>query len=81
MSRGKPAPDVYLKAARHLNVSPNACLVFEDVPAGICAGKAAGMTVVAVEDEFSREMREEKISLADYFVEDFYALLPKEGRG
>ncbi len=39
------------------------------------------MTVVAVEDEFSREMREEKISLADYFVEDFYALLPKEGRG
>lgn len=81
VSRGKPAPDVYLKAARHLNVSPNACLVFEDVPAGICAGKAAGMTVIAVEDEFSREMREEKISLADYFVEDFYALLPKEGRG
>lgn len=81
VSQGKPAPDVYLKAAMHLNASPKACLVFEDVPAGICAGKAAGMTVVAVEDEFSRKMREEKISLADYFVEDFYALLPKEGRG
>lgn len=78
VSQGKPAPDVYLKAAGHLNADPKACLVFEDVPAGICAGKAAGMTVIAVEDRFSAGMREEKEKLADYFIETFFELVPQE---
>jgi len=48
VEHGKPAPDPYLLAAERLGVDPAACLVFEDAPAGIAAGRAAGMTVWAV---------------------------------
>lgn len=68
---GKPAPDIYLLAAKKLEVEPSECLVFEDITMGIMAGKAAGMTTVAVEDDYSHNMRNEKAELADYFIEDF----------
>ncbi len=68
---GKPAPDIYLEVAKELQIPPSGCMVFEDVPAGIQAGKAAGMTVCAVEDEFSIPMRGEKQELADFFIEDY----------
>lgn len=45
---GKPAPDCYLEAARQLGVSASDCLVFEDAPAGIAAGEAAGASVVVI---------------------------------
>ncbi|MGH3242455.1 MAG: HAD-IA family hydrolase [Spirillospora sp.] len=45
---GKPDPSGYLKAARSLGVNPSACIVIEDAPAGIAAGRAAGATVLAV---------------------------------
>ena len=45
---GKPAPDPYLLAAERLGVDPADCLVLEDAPSGIAAGRAAGMTVWAV---------------------------------
>jgi mannitol-1-/sugar-/sorbitol-6-phosphatase len=45
---GKPAPDPYLEAARRLGVDPADCLVIEDAPAGIVAGRAAGMATLAV---------------------------------
>ena len=48
VEHGKPAPDPYLLAAERLGVDPAACLVLEDAPAGIAAGRAAGMTVWAV---------------------------------
>ncbi len=76
---GKPAPDIYLKVADALSVSPAHCLVFEDIPAGIMAGKRAGMTVCAIDDEFSKEMEEEKRQLADYFIYDYYQLLNRNG--
>mgnify|MGYP000615176939 FL=1 len=57
---GKPAPDVYLMVAGELAVEPERCLVFEDVPMGILAGKNAGMRVCAVEDDFSRPQEEKK---------------------
>jgi HAD superfamily hydrolase (TIGR01509 family) len=47
MPRSKPAPDVYLAAAAHLQADPAACLVIEDTPTGITAGVAAGATVWA----------------------------------
>jgi len=50
--RGKPAPDVFLEAARRLGVSPAECLVFEDAPMGIEAAHAAGMPVVALTTSF-----------------------------
>lgn len=48
VTTGKPDPEAYLKGAHLAGVSPEECLVVEDAPAGISAGKAAGMTVVAV---------------------------------
>lgn len=53
--RGKPDPAIFLTAARRLGVRPARCLVFEDAPAGIAAGKAAGMTVIAVPSVFPRD--------------------------
>jgi pseudouridine-5'-monophosphatase len=47
---GKPAPDIFLLAARRMGAEPQRCLVVEDSPAGIAAGGAAGMTVVAIAD-------------------------------
>ncbi|MBS6646641.1 MAG: HAD family phosphatase [Clostridiaceae bacterium] len=75
VAAGKPAPDIYLKVADRLNAEPESCMVFEDIPAGILAGKRAGMTVCAIEDEFSKDLKEEKCSLADYFINDYYEIL------
>lgn len=88
---GKPAPDVYLLVAREMGISPERCLVFEDVPMGILAGKNAGMKVCAIADDFSDGQLKKKKELADYFIEDFrdieketYEILsgcPADGRG
>jgi beta-phosphoglucomutase len=48
VKRGKPSPDVFLKAARVLKVKPSNCIVFEDAMMGIEAAKRAGMKVVGV---------------------------------
>jgi HAD superfamily hydrolase (TIGR01509 family) len=48
--RGKPAPDVFLVAARRLGANPSSCLVFEDAPAGVEAACSAGMAAIAVPD-------------------------------
>ena len=48
VAEGKPNPAGYLSAARLLNVAPEQCLVIEDTPAGIQAGRAAGMQVLAL---------------------------------
>ena len=48
VTRGKPDPEPYLLAARQLGVDPARCVVFEDAPAGLKAGRAAGMITVAL---------------------------------
>lgn len=75
VEKGKPAPDVYLEAARRLGIAPEHCLVFEDVPMGILAGKNAGMRVCAVEDAFSADKQAEKRSLADYYISSYEQVL------
>lgn len=50
LQNGKPAPDIFLIAAQRMGAMPERCLVFEDSLAGVAAGKAAGMTVIAVPD-------------------------------
>lgn len=52
---GKPAPDGYLMAATRLGVRPQDCIVMEDAPIGVEAGKAAGMRVIAIASTQPRE--------------------------
>ena len=73
--KSKPAPDVYLKTAEGLQTEPKNCLVFEDVPMGIMAGKNAGMKVCAIDDAYSKMQEEQKRRLADYYIEDYYEVL------
>jgi sugar-phosphatase len=49
---GKPSPEGYLLAAARLGIEPSRCLVIEDTPAGIKAGRAAGARVLAVATTF-----------------------------
>ena len=75
VNAGKPAPDIYLKVAEDLGVKPENCLVFEDIPNGMRAGKAAGMTVIGVEDENAKKHKEEIDAICDYFIKDYYDML------
>ncbi|MFE7941433.1 HAD family hydrolase [Streptomyces griseoincarnatus] len=69
ITRGKPDPEPYLLAARTLGVDPADCVVFEDAPAGLQAGRAAGMTTVAL----ATTHRAEELT-ADLVVKDLSAL-------
>jgi pseudouridine-5'-monophosphatase len=71
VAKGKPAPDIYLRAAADLDVSPVACVVFEDAPAGVAAARAAGMQVVALPDP---AMDRAKYDDADLVVDSFEVL-------
>ena len=67
---GKPAPDIYLEAARRLNVDPTECLVFEDALSGVRSGKAAGCHVVAIPDpRFSTEEKKVFANEADVVLD------------
>lgn len=48
VTRGKPSPEPFLKAAQHIGLRPEECLVIENAPLGVQAAKAAGMTCIAV---------------------------------
>lgn len=76
VSKGKPAPDIYIEAAKKLAVNDrNKCLVFEDIPMGILAGNNAGMKTCAVYDSYSVNMDKEKKELANYYINDFDQLM------
>lgn len=71
----KPAPDVYLHAARRLCVPPEKCLVFEDIVKGIQAGKSAGMQTIAVHDAYSADTEAQKRKLADAYIYSYTELV------
>lgn len=48
VTHGKPHPDPYLRAAHLLGVDPTRCVVFEDAPSGLAAGRAAGCVTVGL---------------------------------
>lgn len=75
VAKGKPAPDIYLLVAQKLGVAPENCLVFEDIMQGIMAGKAAGMKVCAIKDEFSLKQEAEKKASADWFIDSFSEIM------
>ena len=74
VSKGKPAPDIYELVASDLGVEPSECLVFEDIPQGIMAGKNAGMKVCAVEDSYSALVADKKRELSDYYINDYFEI-------
>lgn len=68
---GKPAPDIFLTAAKRLGVAPENCLVFEDAPTGLKAGKTANMSVIAIPDA---NMPIEAYDTADLVIDSFHSL-------
>ena len=75
VSIGKPGPAVFLAAAERLEVSPADCLVIEDAPAGVQAGKAAGMAVVALAGSHAAA----KLHQADRVISCLSELIPAVG--
>lgn len=75
VEHGKPYPDVYLYAAKCIAADPAKCLVFEDIPAGVRAAKAAGMTVVGVYDEYSSGSEEQMRDISDMYFYSFKEFL------
>ena len=75
IERGKPHPDIYLRAAEKLCVTADACLVIEDALSGIAAGKAARMRVAAIPDTRFVDAREYE-KQADYMLRDLSEIPP-----
>jgi len=67
VARGKPAPDVYLLAARRLGRAPGECIAIEDSPTGLASAAAAGMTTIAVPHAQTADL---DLSRADHVVTD-----------
>ena len=80
VAAGKPAPDVYLDAARRLGVEPTAATAVEDSHGGIRSAKAAGMRVVAIPNA-AYPPDEEALALADEVVESLEELTPRRIEG
>jgi HAD superfamily hydrolase (TIGR01509 family) len=75
VARGKPAPDVYLEAARRLGVDPHGCAAVEDSHNGIRSAKAAGMRVIAVPNPHFPPDRE-ALGQADVVLDSIAQLTP-----
>jgi HAD superfamily hydrolase (TIGR01509 family) len=76
VARGKPAPDVYLEAARRLDVDAGRCAAIEDSHGGIRSAKAAGMRVIAIPNA-SYPPDEESLAQADVRVAGLAELTPE----
>jgi HAD superfamily hydrolase (TIGR01509 family) len=74
--RGKPAPDVYLEAARRLAAAPERCAAVEDSEKGILSGKAAGMRVIAIPNPHFPPAAE-ALEAADVVLESIAELTPE----
>jgi len=85
ITRGKPDPEVFLKTAEKLNLPPQKCIVVEDAPAGVRAGKSAGCGVVALAGTVSRDRLLEADLVVDSLRElapgDFLRLVSLDKRG
>lgn len=64
VARKKPAPDIFLEAARRLGLDPSACLIVEDAIAGVAAAKAAGARCLALTTSFNPS----QLSAADWIA-------------
>ena len=73
VARGKPAPDVYLEAARRLGLAPARCAAIEDSHSGIASARAAGMYVVAIPNP-SYPPGDDALAAADTVLDSIAAL-------
>jgi HAD superfamily hydrolase (TIGR01509 family) len=76
VERGKPAPDVYLEAARRLGVAPVTCAAIEDSENGIRSAAAAGLRVIAIPNRVFRPS-DEALSLAQVVLDSLDELTPE----
>lgn len=72
VEKGKPAPDIFLKAAEVLGAAPPACIVLEDATNGVRAAKAAGMKCIAVANTVGGCVQD--LSMADIIVDSLKAI-------
>lgn len=76
VKRGKPAPDIYLAAAKKIKVKPAECLVIEDTGSGISAAKKAGMLCIGLLDK--KYYKKEALEQADLIIENLKEINPKK---
>ncbi|MFU0828432.1 MAG: HAD family phosphatase [Lachnoclostridium sp.] len=81
VQKGKEYPDIFLFAARGLKVSPEKCIVFEDVLPAIRSAKQAGMITYCVYDKYSAHNEEKIRSIADGYIYDFRNAPLPESKG
>ena len=78
VTQGKPDPEIYMKCARKIGIPNQKCVVFEDAPTGIKAGKAAGSKVVGLATSYTREELDAELiidNFNDITLEQIIALL------
>lgn len=75
VKEGKPAPDVYLRAAENLGSKPDECIVIEDSFTGATAGKNAKMTVIAIPD--AAQYNQDRFDIADFKLKSMIFLNEK----
>lgn len=71
ISNGKPHPEIYLKTAQKLGISPSRCIVFEDTPSGIKSAKKAGMKTFALSTTHAKK----DLIGADIIINDFSGII------
>ena len=67
VTKGKPDPQIYLEVCRRLSIDPHSCLVFEDSPVGVRAGKNAGMRVIGIMTSHSAS----ELAKVEAVIDDF----------
>jgi len=73
--KGKPFPDIYLNAAKAIEVLPEYSIVVEDTIAGVRAGKNAGMFTIGIYDQWAKREHEAMKTEADLFLTNHFELL------
>ncbi|MDW8801661.1 HAD family phosphatase [Clostridium sp. A1-XYC3] len=74
VTRGKDFPDIYLLAAKKLNLQPEECAVFEDILPAVKGAKSAGMVVIGVHDLYSEYQKQDIINHADMYISEYNEL-------
>lgn len=75
ISKSKAFPDIYIYAAKKLNLNPKNCIVFEDTLPAVKGAKSAGMTVVGVHDLYSEYQWNEIINYSDMHISNYNELI------